>query len=103
QHAAVPAAERLTLLRWGVFQTLIGNVDAHAKNLSFFVNPDGLRLAPAYDLVCGLIYQDERVESALAMAIGDEFVPQQLRAFDWALFASQCALQPNLVARELTT
>jgi len=103
KHAAVPAAERLSLLRWVVFQALIGNVDAHAKNLTFFVGPNGLRLAPAYDLVCGIIYDDERIESTLAMAIGDEFVPQQLRAFDWAVFASQSGLSPRLVAREVST
>lgn len=102
-HAAVPAVERIGLLRWVVFQVLIGNVDAHAKNLTFFVNSDGLRLAPAYDLVCGLIYDNERVENTLAMAIGDEFVPQKVRAFDWATLASQCALPPRLVTRELAT
>lgn len=102
KHAAVPAAERLSLLRWVVFQALIGNVDAHAKNLAFFIDRGGLRLAPAYDLVCGLVYGDEHVENTLAMAIGDEFVPRQLRAFDWAVFASQCELSPRLVTRELT-
>jgi serine/threonine-protein kinase HipA len=30
-----PVAERLALLRWTLFQVLIGNTDAHAKNLSF--------------------------------------------------------------------
>lgn len=102
RHAAFPAAVRLALLRWAVFQALIGNVDAHAKNLSFFVGPEGLRLAPAYDLTCGLVYGDH-TEHTLALGVGDEFDPQALRAFDWALFASQCALSPRLVARELTT
>lgn len=101
QHAAFPAAERLALLRWVVFQALIGNIDAHAKNLSFFVGPEGLRLAPAYDLTCGLLYGDHSKQ--LAMAVGDEFDPQALRALDWALFASQCALSPRFVARELKT
>ena len=46
KHAVVPAAERLQLLRWVIFQVLIGNVDAHAKNRSFFLEPGGVRLAP---------------------------------------------------------
>jgi len=44
------AATRMTLIRWTILQYLIGNSDAHGKNLSFLVEPGGLRLAPAYDL-----------------------------------------------------
>ena len=36
------AAARLTLLRWALFQYLIGNSDAHGKNFSFFVHRQGL-------------------------------------------------------------
>jgi len=36
------------------------------------------------------------------MAIGDEFVPQAIRAFDWAVFTARCGLPPRLVARELS-
>jgi hypothetical protein len=35
---------RLGLLRWALFQYLIGNADAHGKNMSFFCNPAGLAL-----------------------------------------------------------
>jgi serine/threonine protein kinase HipA of HipAB toxin-antitoxin module len=50
QHSLQPAVDRLVLLRWAIFQVLIGNADAHCKNLSFFVHPSGVRLAPAYDI-----------------------------------------------------
>jgi serine/threonine protein kinase HipA of HipAB toxin-antitoxin module len=49
-----PARDRLNLPRWSLFQVLIGNTDAHAKNLSFYFGPQGLVLAPAYDLVSGV-------------------------------------------------
>ena len=40
------------LLDWEVFNALIGNADAHAKNLPLLCDRDGrLRLAPLYDLV----------------------------------------------------
>lgn len=99
-HAAVPATERVALLRWVALQALIGNVDGHAKNLSFFVSCEGLRLAPAYDLVCGLIYEQQVVQDTLAMAIGDELEPRALRAYDWAAFAARCALPPRLVTHD---
>jgi serine/threonine-protein kinase HipA len=48
---------RLGLLRWALFQYLIGNADAHGKNMSFFCNPAGLALAPCYDLVSVVQYE----------------------------------------------
>lgn len=43
--SANPAAQRLQLLRWTLFQILTGNTDAHAKNLSFFSGQAGLQFA----------------------------------------------------------
>ncbi|MGD0960568.1 MAG: HipA domain-containing protein [Methylomonas sp.] len=96
-----PAADRLGLLRWAVFQVLIGNTDAHGKNLSFFMDAGGLSLAPAYDLVCCLLYAEDRIADTLALAIGDNFNPTDLSAYDWALLAHECRLNPKLVSREL--
>jgi serine/threonine-protein kinase HipA len=42
---------RLHLFRWLVFNVLIANDDCHLKNLSFFMAPDGIKLAPHYDLL----------------------------------------------------
>jgi serine/threonine-protein kinase HipA len=93
------AATRMSLLRWALLQYLIGNSDAHGKNLSFLVEPGGLRLAPAYDLVAVCIYPD--FEHDLAMAIGDEFNVSKVRAFDWADFAERCNIERRLLVREM--
>ena len=45
-------ATRTGLFRWLVFNILVGNDDCHLKNLSFHVHPDGIWLAPHYDLLC---------------------------------------------------
>lgn len=45
------APTRLAIFRWVVFNLLIGNNDAHLKNLSVFAGKDGYSLAPHYDLV----------------------------------------------------
>lgn len=52
-----------------VFNLLIGNSDAHAKNYSIVYNEDGrVRLAPAYDLVCSrIVIPEEADESALTI------------------------------------
>ena len=101
QASSKPAVDRLGLLRWAIFQVLIGNTDAHGKNLSFFMDAGGLILAPAYDLVCCLLYAENRIDDTLAMAIGDNFNPTDLSAYDWALMAKECRLNPKLVSREL--
>ncbi len=50
------ALARQRLFRWAVFNALVGNGDAHLKNLSFFVEPAGISLAPHYDLVSTASY-----------------------------------------------
>lgn len=100
--APVPAAAQLQLLRWAIYQVLIGNTDAHGKNLSFFLKPTVMVPAPAYDLVSTLIYDGGQIADSLAMAIGDNFDPRKLGAYDWALLAQECGLNPRLVARELS-
>lgn len=100
--APVPAAARTQFLRWTIFQVLIGNTDAHAKNVSFFCRPSGLSLAPAYDLVCALVYAGHNVQDQLAMAIGDNFDPSRISAYDWAQLAHENDLVPRQVAQEIT-
>lgn len=50
------AQTRIQLFEWLVFNVLVGNNDAHLKNLSFFVRPDAYYLAPHYDLLCTAVY-----------------------------------------------
>ncbi|MCW7541079.1 HipA domain-containing protein [Aquabacterium sp. A7-Y] len=96
-----PAVERLALLRWVLFQVLIGNTDAHGKNLSFFCAVDGLRLAPAYDLVCMPALGDDALGETYAMAIGDAFSESEITPFEWASFAKACGLPRRLVSQQL--
>jgi len=50
------AQTRMRLFRWLVFNILVGNNDAHLKNLSFHVQADACYLAPHYDLLCTAVY-----------------------------------------------
>ena len=51
-----PAVARTRLFGWLVFNVLVGNSDAHLKNLSFMVNHEGIELAPFYDLLSVAAY-----------------------------------------------
>ncbi len=93
------AAARLAMLRWALFQFLIGNSDAHGKNFSFFVRPGGLlEPTPWYDLVSVLQYGG--FDTELAMAYGDVFGHAEVSAFALADFAMRCGVDRNLVRRE---
>lgn len=61
QAAAAPDSVE-TLLRAVTLNVLIGNGDAHGKNFSLLHDPSGaLRLAPLYDLMSTLYYEDDRL------------------------------------------
>lgn len=93
------AAARLALLRWALFQFLIGNSDAHGKNFAFFVRPGGLlEPTPWYDLVSVLQYGG--IDTELAMAYGDVFDHAEVSAFALADFAARCGVDRKLMRRE---
>ncbi len=92
------AAARQTLLRWALFQFLIGNCDAHGKNFSFFVRREALEPAPWYDLVSVLQYPG--LDHELAMAWGDAFRLEEVGAFQLADFARRCGIDKRLLQRE---
>jgi serine/threonine-protein kinase HipA len=52
-----PAVARSRLFGWLVFNVLVGNSDAHLKNLSFMVSHEGVQLAPFYDLLSIATYE----------------------------------------------
>lgn len=93
------AAARLAMLRWALFQFLIGNSDAHGKNFSFFVRPGGLlEPTPWYDLVSVLQY--DGLDTELAMAYGDVFRHAEVSPFALADFAARCGIDRKLMRRE---
>jgi serine/threonine-protein kinase HipA len=98
-YTVQPAVTRLQLLRWALLQFLIGNSDAHGKNVSFFCSPEGLALTPFYDLVSVTQYRE--LDHELAMAYGDEFHADQVTPYDWAMFAEHTGIARSLLAREM--
>lgn len=92
------ASAKLGLLRWALFQFLIGNCDAHGKNFSFFVERDGLVPAPWYDLVSVVQYPE--LSHELAMAFGDVFELDEVKGFAFADFAQRCSIPRTLLHRE---
>jgi serine/threonine-protein kinase HipA len=71
-----------------IFNTLIGNHDAHAKNFSLLYASKIPTLAPLYDTLSTAIYPN--LTSKLAMEIGSKYKFSEVQARHWDQFA-QCA------------
>ena len=95
----VPARAKLEMLNWSVYNLIIGNSDAHGKNFSFFVDERGIRPTPFYDMLC--IIAHDNVEHDLAMAYGDEFNPDEVKAYQLREFADDIGLNFKLVSQSV--
>jgi serine/threonine-protein kinase HipA len=97
-HGTEPGRDRLAVADGAVFNVLIGNSDAHAKNMSLLHQDGGrVRLAPFYDLVSTAAYPQLRTE--LGLAIGDELEPDAIGAMEWDNFAADVGLGARAFAR----
>lgn len=97
EHALRPAIDRLSLLRWVVFNFLIGNADAHGKNVSILHRRGRIALAPFYDLMCTAVYP--KLSSKMAMKIGSKYRFEAVEARHFAKLARDSGLAPAQVLR----
>lgn len=96
--SATPAPDRLRLVDWTIFNYLVGNADAHAKNLALLYDGDGsLRLAPAYDLLATSYWRD--LSDKMAMGIGGERRPAWVHARHWQRFCQDVGLNLTQLRR----
>lgn len=94
-----PQEDIVLLFRWAIANVCIGNRDAHAKNISAFVAPDGvITLAPAYDVVCTLLYPG--IGKELPLPLGGERHAAALTSATLNKVAREFGIAPSL-ARDL--
>jgi len=84
KKAIVPVLFKEQIIKWSIINILLGNSDAHGKNISFFVKKEGIEVAPFYDLVNVTMYNN--YEQDIAMAIDDEFHFCDLKEYDFKEF-----------------
>ena len=95
----MPVADVLHLLDAVVFNVIIGNTDAHAKNFSLTLSASGARLAPAYDLMNADVW--ENVSKNLSQKIAGKNRGEHLRGRHWQRFAKDCGLNPAQVLKRV--
>ncbi len=97
QHSSAPGLDRLAGAQAAVFHFLVGNADAHAKNISLLHARDGVRLAPLYDVVCTAAYP--QLSTELALSVGDELDPDAITSIHWSDLAADFGLNAGAFER----
>ncbi len=92
----VRGSDMVQFQRWVMFNYLIGNADAHGKNMSVLIDEKGYHLAPFYDLLCVSVYGD----TGLALFIGDEEKFEDVGLHSWEAFCKDCDFQLSGVLKE---
>ena len=100
QSMSSPAQSTQWLINWQLFNLIISNYDSHGKNVSLFWGKEKSSFTPAYDLVNIAMFP--QFKHVLAMAMGDEFDPNDINAYQLADFAETCEIDKKLLARLLS-
>lgn len=97
-----PAADQLGFLKKVIFNYLIANADAHAKNFSLLYRARKPELAPSYDLLSTAVYP--QLSMKMAMKIGKKYDPEKIFPSHWRRLVPDTAVaRKNLEELLLTT
>lgn len=99
EWSSEPLPDIQNLLNWSLFNFIVGNADAHGKNLSFLYAGGQVRLAPFYDIICTAVY--ERVNNKFAMKMGGQKDPRYLQESDLEHFATDIDVDIRAVKSSL--
>lgn len=103
EYSAQKAFDGYKLIQLLIFNYLIGNTDAHAKNFSF-VHTDKnntVVLSPAYDLVAVDVYPKKTVSHQVAMTINGKGTYASLYRKDWEALFAQLNLNATSMMKEM--
>ncbi|MBI3296731.1 MAG: type II toxin-antitoxin system HipA family toxin [Elusimicrobia bacterium] len=94
-HSTQPALDKMVMLRWVIFNNLIGNCDAHAKNLSMLIERGNYRLTPLYDLLSTRVYG--RLSPKFAMRVGGQYRSEWVHKEHWEKLAEEAGVGAKAV------
>ena len=96
-HPSAP--QILRLLDYVIFNALIGNHDAHAKNFSLLYRGKTPVLAPLYDTLSTAVYPT--LTSRMAMKIGSKYKFSELQTRHWLQFSEGVGLAKAQARRRI--
>lgn len=89
-----PVVAANAVVQWIAFNYLIGNLDAHAKNIAFLMRGQKAAVAPFYDMICVEAYLPR---ATMSMAIAGENKPGWVEGIHWDAMAFEASVAPRLV------
>ena len=99
-YVSQPALNAIKFLDIIMYNYLIGNNDAHAKNFSILhLKNRDIMLSPFYDLVSTEVYPN--LSHNLAMKIGDQQISDKLHLTDFGLLAKELKIKANIFSEIL--
>lgn len=101
KYSSNPIIDQLRLWDIIVFNYLIGNTDAHIKNFSLIYNKNmnGIRLAPAYDIISTVIYSQSTRD--MAFSIGGKYCIDEVDEKCFIEAARECGLGEKMAVGRL--
>ena len=99
QSCAKPVEDRPRLLKYLIFNFLVMNSDAHAKNFSLLHTQRSAKLAPLYDVLTIPMY--DGIEQAMAMSIGNTYDFKAANIEEWRSLSRAIGISFKLIRKEL--
>lgn len=94
--SVTPIIDLNLFLQYVVFNYLVGNCDAHAKNYSFLYDTNGnAHLAPLYDVVSTKDFSS--LSSKMSMKIGNHYELEKICDDDFVKMAEELNVNPKII------
>ena len=91
----LPASDTVEFLNRILFNFIVGNGDAHAKNFSVLYRDGVPRLSPAYDVMSTAIYPE--VGKRMAMKVDGEYAFKWITRSKFLRMADKLRIHPHIV------
>ena len=91
----LPASDTVEFLNRILFNFIVGNGDAHAKNFSVLYRDGVPRLSPAYDIMSTAIYPE--VGKRMAMKVDGEYAFKWITRSKFLRMADKLRIHPHIV------
>lgn len=96
-HSSAPIPDLNQLLKWLIYNLVIGNNDSHSKNLAFLQTGEGIRLAPFYDLLSTSVYKE--IGQNFAYKIGGQNLWFKLKRRHFDKLSSELGLKEDVLPK----
>ena len=96
-QSGVNAADTKRFIQWIFFNLYVGNHDSHAKNLSIYFPPNGVRLTPFYDLLSTSLYPG--LSRTFAFNIGGKNKPSNIHQDQIIAMSESLGFKPKYVLK----